>query len=279
MFFEALGTQWHIQLPQHDHYIEKNIMDRIDLFDVTYSRFRTDSFLSRITTKPGTYTLPDDAKILFDFYMSLNNVTNGLVTPLIGRTMEEAGYDASYSFAPKKLHHPPAWNEALIYAFPSLTIKQPVTLDFGAAGKGYLVDLLVNLLRRAGITKFVINAGGDIFCSTEEDIGLEDPDDYNRVLGTTKLHNQALCGSAGNRRTWSKFHHIINPQTLTSPRNITAVWVKAPSTMVADGLATALFFVPPEKLTAFTFEYVMIEGDTMKISPHFNARLFTEQTL
>jgi thiamine biosynthesis lipoprotein len=231
----------------------------------------------RMGAKPGAYRLPADAKPMMDFYRQLYEVTDGLVTPLIGRTLEQAGYDAAYSFKIKELASPPAWDEALAYAYPDLTIKQSVVLDFGAAGKGYLVDLVGELLRHEGIMDFCINAGGDMLSAGSPlRVGLENPDNEEEAVGIFELKDGALCGSAGNRRRWAGFHHTINPKTLQSPAGIKAIWVQAATAMHADGLATALYFTDPARLRKhFPFEYAMIKDDEVTASPGFKAEFFS----
>ena len=75
---------------------------------------------------------------------------------------------------------------------------------------------------------------------------------------------------------WAQFHHIINPDTLASPRHILATWVVSDTTLLADGLATALFFTPPQNLrNHFDFEYAIVYADGhAEVSPQFPAELF-----
>lgn len=277
--FDAIGTAWQINSTNHiSDDLKTKILQRIEQFDHTYSRFRQDSDVSQWATI-GKYPLPDDAAPLLIFYKKLYGASGGLVTPLIGKTMEQAGYDAEYSLKPKQLTAPPNWGEAIEITKSHIIVKQLVLLDFGAAGKGYLVDIITHLLYKNGLDEFCVNAGGDMYMrNLAQAVGLEDPDDQTRMLGTVEIVNGALCASAGNRRKWSTFHHIINPETLVSPDNVKATWVTAENTMLADGIATALFFVKPEILQrTFEFEYAMIEGEAMKLSKNFRVKLFTEE--
>ena len=107
-------------------------------------------------------------------------------------------------------------------------------------------------------------------------IGLEDPEDTKKVVGVGILQNGSICGSAGNRRKWGDFTHIINPKTLMSPTNIVAVWVVADTALLADALATCLFFVPAGKLTdAYKFEYLIIHSDrSFEKSANFQGEIF-----
>jgi thiamine biosynthesis lipoprotein len=211
--------------------------------------------------------------------------TGGLVTPLIGNLISDAGYDAKYSLKQRKeLEAPPTWDEALEYKHsdkghpPILIVKRSVLLDFGAAGKGYLIDIVGEVLESNGISRYCINAGGDILYKNKTPlrVGLEDPENMDKVVGVCNLEGGSICGSAGNRRKWGKFTHIINPKTLESPTDIIAVWVTAKTALVADALATCLFFVPASALVgAYDFEYVLIRKDrSFEKSDHFPGELF-----
>lgn len=283
--FSALGTQWWIGVyePLRANiliHLKKIIAERIELFDRTYSRFRPDSLVARIANKAGTYRMPPDGARLFAFYRRLYKLSNGLVTPLIGQVLVDAGYDAHYRFTPRALTKPPLWDDVLAIHDTILVAKQPILLDVGAAGKGYLVDIVSELLARNGVTQFCVDASGDLRSQGLQGplrIGLEHPDNPDQVIGVANLQHGAICGSAGNRRAWGVYHHIINPQTLESVRNVRAVWTTAHSTLIADGLATALFFVPPDCLAShFRFSYCIVYGNgTVHMSKRFPATLFT----
>lgn len=282
--FEAIGTHWIISLPDglsasmRDN-IERAVQERIALFDRDYSRFRSDSLVAEMSRTAGVYTLPEDAQPMLDLYERLYRLSHGAVTPLIGQVLSDAGYDAVYSLDAKPLSPPPTWDEALEYAYPHLTLKRPALLDFGAAGKGYLIDIVAELLLAAGVSAFIINAGGDIIhrdpAGQPLEIGLENPDNVAEAVGIASLANRSLCGSAGNRRVWGNFHHVMSPFTLSSPRHIKALWTVAGSTRLADMLATALFFMEPAELAEFDFEYLIIRADsTFEKSAAFPAKLF-----
>ena len=269
--FEAIGTKWAItaQTVLADaawRKVEREISARIEAFDKAYSRFRADSLVTRMSQAAGTYDVPADAFALLQFYERLYHATNGAVTPLIGQTVSDAGYDAQYSLRPKKLQTPPRWEDVITYNEQSITLAHPALLDFGAAGKGYLVDIVGGLLADAGVHGFWINAGGDILQraagSIPLQVGLENPLQAGEVIGVAEIWNQSICASSGARRAWGAYHHIIDPRTLKSPVAIAGTWVVAASTMLADGLATALFFTEPGELAKhFMFDYAVLESD------------------
>lgn len=269
--FTAIGTSWTITFYQEVIGLESIILpmvyERIALFDSVYSRFRDDSWVNQLCRNGGVSELPIDALPLLDTYKELYAITKGAVTPLIGQALVDAGYDASYSLKEKEQKTQVlAWEDALVYEPPFLTVTQPCQLDFGAIGKGYLIDIVSELLFSYGITEYCVDAGGDIaHCSASGNdirVGLEDPDDAKSVIGVVPLSNKCIAGSAGNRRKWGKYNHIMNPFTGFSPDHIAALWVIADSTRIADAMATALFFTEPEVLLAqYAFDYLILNQD------------------
>lgn len=291
LVFDAIGTRWQIDIPNklpdgEFAVLEKLIESRIEQFDKTYSRFRQDSFIRQFYKKKGEYKLPGDAGPLFLLYYELYKLTGGYFTPLIGQLLSDAGYDESYSLKAKELTKPLTWENALkldISLNPApliLNVKQLCLLDFGAAGKGYLIDLISGILEKQGISSYCIDAGGDICYRDEKNkvfrVGLENPENLRQVIGVANILNESICGSAGNRRKWGDFHHIIDPFTMVSVQNVMAVWVIADSTILADALSTCLFFTSPDKLlTRYRFEYIILYSDySFKKSDGFKGELF-----
>lgn len=283
--FDAIGTAWTVDSGQQyddaaSQRLEAAVLARIETFDRAYSRFRADSLVTAMASSAGDYQLPPDAPRLMAMYRQLYDLTDGAMTPLIGQVLSDAGYNADYSLRPGTLQQPPSWDEVLEYdGACGLRLMQPALLDFGAAGKGYLADLIGEVLAGQGVTEYFVDAGGDIVRRGTGvlRVGLEHPDHTGQVIGVAELGVGSLCGSAGNRRVWAQYHHIIDPQLLSSPRHIRALWVYAADGLTADALATALFFAPPERLkAAFDFEYAIISPDMKLVhSPGFPADFFT----
>ncbi len=286
--FEAIGTHWQIDL--FDELItfrlsevEKKIHTRISDFDLAYSRFKPESLVTKMSQRSGQYLLPNDAKKMIEVYKKLYDLTDGAFTPLIGQVVSDAGYDADYSFKSKPLTTPKRWEEVLDFEGSEIELKEPALLDFGAGGKGYLIDLVGELLTESEIYSFCIDAGGDIlYKNTQSEkpellkVGLENPEDTQQVIGVAEIVNESICGSAGNRRSWGEFHHTIDPRTLTSPRHILATWVIAKEALYADALATALYFVNKDILRAeFEFECAILTAQfSIEKTPDFPAEFF-----
>ena len=282
MRFDAIGTAWQIDTAEPIAAdLDAAIHDRIEIFDRTYSRFRGDSLVSRIGTTAGAFEFPDDAAALFATYRGLYVATGGAMSPLVGQAMDDLGYDRTYSLRPTGRSAPaPRWDEAFAWDGSVLTTARPMRIDVGAAGKGYLVDIISAMLADAGHTEFTVDGSGDIQHSgaTPIRVGLEHPADPTIAIGIARLRGNSICASASNRREWGDgLHHMIDATTGLPTRRVIATWAIAALALEADGLATALFFADAAALEAeFDFTWVrMLSDGRVECSPHLDGEMFT----
>lgn len=259
--FEATGTTWLISSPELDKGAKKQVREVVEQFENIFSRFKPDSLVQKIAIQAGTYQFPDYSESLFTAYETLEAVTDGSFTPLIGASLVDAGYDSTYSFKDAPLKENNRLSEALKIKGSTITTHEPLQLDFGAGGKGLLVDLVAKVLTSSDIQHFTINAGGDIYTTTKTKIGMEHPISPGKLIGEIKITTGAVCASSGNRRNWGAYHHIIDGKKLKSPSDVIATWVIADTAMMADLLATCLFLTTPEKLQQFSFKHATIYSD------------------
>lgn len=252
--FEAIGTAW--QVDSASAIVAQDraaVAACIDDYDRTWSRFREDSVISRVARDGGTWTLGPEAAPLLDLYGVLHDLTDGAVNPLVGRALSDLGYDAGYSLLEgAAVAAVPRW-DTVVWDAPVLVVEEPALLDVGAAGKGHLVDLVAALLARRGHDDLVVDASGDLLAvgGASVRVALEHPLDVTRAVGVVELApGRALCASAVNRRAWGDgLHHVLDARTGRPTADVLATWVVADSCLLADGLATALFFADPHHIT------------------------------
>ena len=279
--FEAIGTPWGIETPEPlESVVVASIADRIEAYDLAWSRFRDDSLVTRIARTPGSWRLPVEAVALLDVYRALYEATDARVSPLVGHALEQLGYDAAYSLRDSGIHAPAIpWADAIAWDGATLTTYSPVLLDVGAAGKGHLVDLVAGVLRDHGVHEYVVDASGDLVHAGPHPtrVALEHPLDASKAIGVVELANGALCASASNRRAWGAgLHHVIDALTGLPTSNVIATWVMAPSALIADGLATGLFFADAARFDALgPFQWArMLSTGRVEHSDDFEGELF-----
>lgn len=278
--FDAIGTSWRIDtrdpLP---HPVARAVTERVERFDRDWSRFRPDSLVARIAAAPGRHVLPADAGILLGFYRELYEATGGRMSPLVGRTLEALGYDPAYRLrAADDVPSVPAWDDAVAWDGEALETAKPVLVDVGAAGKGYLVDIVCDLLAEAGIDEHIVDASGDLRSrGVPMRIALEHPIDPSKAVGVVDVSGGAFCASATNRRAWGDgLHHVLDATTGRPVRGVMATWVIAPSALVADGIATALFFdLDSQLVTRAGAGFArMFDDGHVDTSDHFPGEMF-----
>jgi FAD:protein FMN transferase len=131
-------------------------------------------------------------------------------------------------------------------------------LGLGGIAKGYIVDRAARVLREAGLTSFLVQAGGDLYGAgrkpdgTRWVSGIQDPRGRKgQYFATVELEDHAFSTAGDYARSYlaggKRYHHIIDPRTgypATACRSVT-VW--APDALVADAVDDIVFILGPEK--------------------------------
>lgn len=237
-FERALGTGIIISsskpLPQR---VQKRIRAFVEEYEHTLSRFRADSLVSRMACAAdgGDFEFPEWAGPLFTLYSEFYAATRGAFDACVGADLLALGYNNSVQFVPESAASasddsdswanyrralPVTWgNISRDCGSVTLHTNQPVQLDFGAAGKGYFVDLVTQIIKEelSGDSPsnsdspadfdFLVNAGGDMrACFSEENnqikVALENPFDTTQAVAVASIASGALCASSSARRRW-----------------------------------------------------------------------------
>ncbi|MFF5627234.1 FAD:protein FMN transferase [Microbacterium sp. NPDC012755] len=260
--FDAIGTRWEIEgeLSSDDR---AAVAAEIERFDREWSRFRSDSDVTRLAAHGGRLTSPDAGPML-SLYRELSTATAGAVDPLVGAGLEALGYDAAYSLrAGDPVAAPSDWTSLVSWSDRDAEVSSPVLLDVGALGKGRLVDLVFGLLAYVP-GDLVVDAAGDLRVrGSAVRIGLEHPFDPTKAVGIVSLQDAALCASAINRRAWGDgLHHVLDARTGVPVQTWAATWAIGADAMRADAVATALFFDGgPELADDWGVEWVRMTTD------------------
>lgn len=145
-------------------------------------------------------------------------------------------------------------------------LNNNVSIDLGAISKGYTTQIVGEYLKSVGLTKFIINAGGNVLVgdyykqsSDTYKVGIEDPTNNNSLYQIVKVNNKAIVTSGGYQRNYTyngvTYNHIINPKTLYPANNMQSVTVICDSSSMADALSTTLFLMSVDDGLAFLDNY------------------------
>ena len=135
--------------------------------------------------------------------------------------------------------------------------KRHVRLDLGGIAKGYAIDEALKTMRFFGVTRVLLDAGGDL--------GLGDPPPGKEgwTIAVTPLKKGEKptdfwtlknCGVANSGDMYQfveingkRYSHIVDPKTGLGLTNRLTVSVIAPTAADADALASAVSVLGPEK--------------------------------
>jgi thiamine biosynthesis lipoprotein len=135
-----------------------------------------------------------------------------------------------------------------------------VRIDFGGIGKGYAVDRGIAVLQRLGVTRAMVNAGGDSRIIGDRFgkpwiIGIKDPDDGTRTILHIPLTDAAFSTSGDYERFFDeggvRYHHILDPRTGKSPHVVRSVTIIGPYATRTDALTKSVFVMGAKEGIAF----------------------------
>lgn len=225
----------------------------IQRLEMRYSRYRSDSLLSkinRVADKGGTITLDEETSSLLNYAETCYQQSEGLfdITSGILRRV----WQFNLNRLPNQAHIDDllfkiGWNK-LRWNNPTLIFPlSGMELDFGGIVKEYAVDRAANLCHRAGCESGVINLGGDIrILGPRSDhrpwlIGLGKPNRENETT-TIMMDHGAVASSGDYERGMTidgvRYSHIINPKTGWPVQHLAAVTVVAELCVVAGSSST-----------------------------------------
>jgi len=137
--------------------------------------------------------------------------------------------------------------------------KEGMALTLDGLGKGYIVDLAGACLKRAGIGRALINAGGDILALGDKGgspwrVGVIDPTKPGGQGPVIELKDRAVATS-GNYEVFfdqeKLHHHIVDPGQGVSPVGPVSVSIRAQTCLAADALSTTLFCLEAKEAPSF----------------------------
>jgi thiamine biosynthesis lipoprotein len=183
---------------------------------------------------------------------------------------------------------------ALDEAACAATIPVGMEVSFGAVGKGYTAQRVMDLMAEAGVESAILSLGGNVqtLGDTKPDgsqwqVAVTDPHDTGSYVGILSLGQAAVVTSGGYQRYFEEdgvtYIHIIDPATgYPVDNDLLRVTVVTDDGAKADALSTTLFVMGQEKALEFyreqgDFELVLINTDNQVIVTPGLADCFAER--
>ena len=267
--FRAMGGEM-LAILEDEMDSSPSILDEVPIWfegwEQALSRFRPTSELSRLNqTFDQSVEVSDTLWDVFQYALSAETITNGLVTPTVFDALLEAGYSQSFDNLPRyqsgnSLQVLSAVNPLSLVTWDekSQTICLPfgVHLDFGGVAKGWAAHQTAERLKEYGSTS--MNAAGDIAISgalangEPWKIGVNNPFVPDTDFETLNLNRCGVATSGRDRRRWTQNglprHHIINPYTgQPAETDVMTATIVAPTVMEAEAAAKAVLILGAEE--------------------------------
>jgi thiamine biosynthesis lipoprotein len=227
------------------------------------SRYLEESQISKINQSAHLFPVKISSEVfqLLEEAIGFSRLTEGAFDITVGPILELWGQAQKRGFAPTRAEIEQGRSSIdysnVVFDSQKNTIflkKYGVKIDLGGIGKGYAVDRAIDVLKKNGIKKALINAGGNIFCLDEErlPIGIKNPCNPQDIIATILVKNQAISTSANYERSFSiggkSYGHLINPQTAYPVGNgMLSVSIISSSAKMADVLSTTVFILGQDK--------------------------------
>ena len=216
-------------------------------------------------------SLDDDLEYLFSESEYVRDLTDGAFNICIYPIMKEWGFTTGDYNIPsestlEKLCNLVAESKINIdKKTKTVSLSKDAMVDFGGIAKGYATEIAVNVLKKNGVKRALINLGGNVYAigkkadGTPWSIAIQNPDPSKGYLGTIKVSDKAVITSGGYERYFEEngmvYHHIINPSTgYPASSGASSVTIVSSDPTLADALSTSLYICGLEKSTELWME-------------------------
>ena len=245
---------------------------KMEELEALWSATDENSEIYAINSSGGkTVTVSEETKDLLDFAFSMADKTDGALEPTIYPVLLAWGFTTGENRIPKEDELQrllqDVGHERIQIEGNEVTLPEGMMLDMGAVGKGYTGDVLVGILKEAGITSALLDLGGNVqVIGTKPDgsrwrLGLRNPFDTEGYLGVLEIADAAVVTSGSYERYFigedgKRYGHIIDPSTGYPVENgLASVTVVAKEGKLGDALSTSLFIMGREKAETYWREH------------------------
>ena len=271
-----MGTTYHIKVVTDVAGSVNGLKEKIDrrLVEINqvFSTYLKDSEISRFNALKQAgekFAVSADfmqvMRVADRIYRLSEGAWDGTVNPLVDL----------WSFGPtrRQPQKPPAAEiKALLQkiGFDRIRIVEPnflvkilatVTLDLNSIAKGFAVDRVSELVAANGFTNYLVEIGGEGYAAGVRADGknwrggINRPQkdaDINEVYKAISIANRAFATSGDYRNFFEidgvRYSHVIDPRSGHPVSNgVVSVSIIADNCTLADGLATAIMVMGPEK--------------------------------
>lgn len=278
---EAQGTTYSVKYIDSAAVSAAEIDSLLQRFDLSLSAWVDTSVLSRFN-RQDSLTIDDDLFLsVFWRGRAISHRTAGAFHPMVMPLVRAWGFGPEGGHLVKGTDLD-SLKRLVTYDFTAQplsddSLRGPVffdkprgiQLDVNAFAQGYSVDVVAEFLKRRGITDFMVEIGGEVYATGQNEkgedwrIGIDKPvaPDQPRTLeAIVSLRDAALATSGSYRKFYEvdgkKYSHTIDPRTgRPVDHHLLSATVLAANCTDADAYATAFMVLGTEGTKEFLKRY------------------------
>ena len=255
--FKAMGSFCEIQLFDESRINAKSIVKQlageVTRLEKKYSRFRDDSFLTKINSSAGNklgLAIDKETQSLFDHALNCFEQSDGLFDITAGALNKIWDFKKALIPSQTQIDSVRACVGLNKISFKNSHIHLPLKMqiDFGGIVKEYAADSAARLARSLGAKHGLINLGGDFSVIGPQpgnkpwSVGISNPTSAGDVMAKINLSDGGLASSGNYERFFmhegKRYSHILNPLTGWPSNGLRAASISAHLCSVAGSVAT-----------------------------------------
>ncbi len=261
---ETMGTTYNIKYVVEGESTVEELQAKVDerLVEINklMSTYDMTSELSRFNQYryTDTFAVSDETQLVVTEALRLGELSDGVLDITVGPMVNLWGFGPNKR--PAQIPTQAEIEEVRDYvgldklavSNAGLTKRHPmVYVDLSTIAKGYGVDQVAELLERHGLKNYLIEIGGEMRVRGHRGngdpwlIAIEKPVTTERAIQKVVSIGRNAIATSGDYRNYYeddgvRYSHLIDPRTgKPITHNLVSVTVVHPSSMTADGLATA----------------------------------------
>lgn len=257
-----MGTLIEITIIPANEKAIREAFEALNKVDALMSTYKEDSEIS-ILNREGEKQVSEETLEVIEDAIKFSNITDGAfditVRPLLDlwkKAKKEEKVPTEEEI--EKAIFLVGWDKIFIEGNQIRLEKKGMQIDLGGIAKGYAVDKAIEALKRNGIKRALVNAGGDLYALGKApqqggwSIGIQDPRDEDKIIDIIKVEDKAVATSGDYRRYFTlegkRFSHIVNPKTGLTVQDVPmSVTIVGPDGTTTDALSTGVFVLGPEE--------------------------------
>lgn len=238
-------------------------IDEVRRIERKYSRYRSDSVVSRINAAAGLRELEcdDETAALLGYADTLYTASEGkfdITSGVLRKAWDFRRGAMPQNGALNALLPLVGWHKVVRRKHAIFLPLPGMELDFGGFGKEYAVDRAAQVLQQLGGQYGYVNLGGDMrFLSPRPngiawDIGIQDPRDMSTTVASIPLGLGALATSGDYERfievDGQRYCHVLDPRSGMPVSHWRSISVVAPLAITAGSITTTAMLLEDDGL-------------------------------